>query len=365
MYNFLGEDYTAYSVLRKPGLPHGYTLRDMADDLRCNDSRGVRRAGGRDRRLDRGLHRPAVRRGSSRPGAPAGHPFERLHLGRYGQGRADGCGAPGGPTPMAGSLGDTAWLHAVTFPLAGPQTWLASLLLSLAPPKDPSDLVITIEAEDQFNFRDRLAEIIAPTLVAAGERDPFYTRPCSARRPLASRMPGSSSIRAWAIRLREAVPTRRPCISEGGWSQLPALNQHIYEKHRDRPLADVLEGFRASCEQVMALVGSLSEEELFTPGRYAGGRGDRGHLSDCARRGAGEPAQTSAPSTSYTCKRLACSSRSSSEIPMSVEATMSQHSCKTVRSVRRQRPNRSHCWRGCGAGTRTGVPAGRRTSSRS
>ena len=32
MYNFLGEDYTAYSVLRKPGLPGGCTLRDMADD---------------------------------------------------------------------------------------------------------------------------------------------------------------------------------------------------------------------------------------------------------------------------------------------------------------------------------------------
>ena len=28
------------------------------------------------------------------------------------------------------------------------------------------------------------------------------------------------------------------------WNQLPALNQHIYEKHRDEALADVLEGFQ-------------------------------------------------------------------------------------------------------------------------
>jgi pimeloyl-ACP methyl ester carboxylesterase len=34
---------------------------------------------------------------------------------------------------------------------------------------------VTIEAEDKFNFKDRLAEIEAPTLVAAGDKDPFYT----------------------------------------------------------------------------------------------------------------------------------------------------------------------------------------------
>ncbi|MFO7706294.1 MAG: alpha/beta hydrolase [Halopseudomonas sp.] len=32
MYHFLGKDYTVYSVLRKPGLPQGYTLADMAGD---------------------------------------------------------------------------------------------------------------------------------------------------------------------------------------------------------------------------------------------------------------------------------------------------------------------------------------------
>ena len=60
-------------------------------------------------------------------------------------------------------------------PLARPLAGLASLLLSLSAPKDPSDLVITVEAEDRFNFRERLAEITAPTLVVAGDCDPFYS----------------------------------------------------------------------------------------------------------------------------------------------------------------------------------------------
>lgn len=47
---------------------------------------------------------------------------------------------------------------------------------SLATPRDPSDLVVTIEAEDAHHFRSRLCEISAPTLVVAGADDPYYTR---------------------------------------------------------------------------------------------------------------------------------------------------------------------------------------------
>jgi pimeloyl-ACP methyl ester carboxylesterase len=59
--------------------------------------------------------------------------------------------------------------------LAGPLAPFAALILSLDTPENPSDLLITIAAEDQFNYQDRLAEITAPTLVIAGECDPFYS----------------------------------------------------------------------------------------------------------------------------------------------------------------------------------------------
>jgi pimeloyl-ACP methyl ester carboxylesterase len=53
--------------------------------------------------------------------------------------------------------------------------WIAARLLSQGKTPDLSDLVITIEAEDQHAFKDRLAEIKATTLVIAGTDDPFYT----------------------------------------------------------------------------------------------------------------------------------------------------------------------------------------------
>jgi pimeloyl-ACP methyl ester carboxylesterase len=55
------------------------------------------------------------------------------------------------------------------------QAWLASTILGLSKPADPSDLIVTLLAEDQFSFQQQLARIAAPTLVIAGDRDPFYT----------------------------------------------------------------------------------------------------------------------------------------------------------------------------------------------
>jgi hypothetical protein len=51
--------------------------------------------------------------------------------------------------------------------------------------------------------------------------------------------------------------------------ELPALNQHIYEKYRDRPLAEILEQFHSSYQQVLASIQGLPEEILFTRGYYS------------------------------------------------------------------------------------------------
>jgi pimeloyl-ACP methyl ester carboxylesterase len=67
--------------------------------------------------------------------------------------------------------------HGVRRFALAPATWIVSMLAgSLGTPRDPSDLVVTIEAEDAHHFSSRLSEISAPSLVVAGADDPFYTR---------------------------------------------------------------------------------------------------------------------------------------------------------------------------------------------
>ena len=53
------------------------------------------------------------------------------------------------------------------------------------------------------------------------------------------------------------------------WRQLPQLNQKIYETYRERELGDILKQFRASHRKVDKTIEELSEQDLFTPGRYA------------------------------------------------------------------------------------------------
>ena len=52
------------------------------------------------------------------------------------------------------------------------------------------------------------------------------------------------------------------------WSQLPALNQDIYERYENAALGDIRSQLDASHRHMLDVTGSLSEEELFTPGRH-------------------------------------------------------------------------------------------------
>ena len=60
-----------------------------------------------------------------------------------------------------------------------------------------------------------------------------------------------------------------PIPAEGfKWSQLPALNQQIYEQYKNWPLEKVLEAFRGSHHKTVTWIQSLSGADLTTPGLY-------------------------------------------------------------------------------------------------
>jgi hypothetical protein len=53
------------------------------------------------------------------------------------------------------------------------------------------------------------------------------------------------------------------------WREIPALNQEIYENHRDRPLDEVKREFVASHRETLDLIETTTDDELFTPKVYA------------------------------------------------------------------------------------------------
>jgi hypothetical protein len=52
------------------------------------------------------------------------------------------------------------------------------------------------------------------------------------------------------------------------WREIPALNQHIYETYKDNPLDEIERDFLASHDEMMALIETMDDEELFTPKVY-------------------------------------------------------------------------------------------------
>lgn len=58
----------------------------------------------------------------------------------------------------------------------GPLRPVARAMGKSMAPKDPSDLLVTLDAEDVFDVGDHLHRITAPTLVIGGAKDVFYAR---------------------------------------------------------------------------------------------------------------------------------------------------------------------------------------------
>ncbi len=175
MFRFLEAEYTTYIVTRKPGLPEGYSLQNMADDYAVM----IREEFGG----------PVDVIGSSTGGSIAQH-FAADHpdlvrrlvlhssaytLGEAGKKAQMRTGYFASQHKWKAAYAEVLRLLVPRNRFSGVVTSLGSLVMSFSVPKHPSDVVITIEAEDKHNFKDRLSEITAPTLVVAGDKDPFYT----------------------------------------------------------------------------------------------------------------------------------------------------------------------------------------------
>ena len=173
MYDkYLEEDYTTYIVLRKPGLPDGYSLKNMSDDYAAM--------------IKEEFGGPVDVIGISTGGSiahhfAADHPDQVRKLIIHSSAYTLSDATKRVQLQVRDLASQRRWPEAYAAMVSltrypKPVIWIGSFLAGmLAAPDDPSDLVVTIEAEDKFNFKSRLAQITAPTLVVAGDEDPFYT----------------------------------------------------------------------------------------------------------------------------------------------------------------------------------------------
>lgn len=179
-YNFLADRYTVYEVLRKPGMTPGFTLEDMADDYAALikeefkaplDIIGVS-TGGSIAQVFAARHPDLVHRlvihSSAYKLSEQARKLQKM-VARQGSER--------------NWVGAYANIMDYILPAKQPQRFLCQLVFPWVSwatglfdhPHDASDLCITVDAEDRFNFKNKLADIKAPTLIVAGEKDPFYT----------------------------------------------------------------------------------------------------------------------------------------------------------------------------------------------
>jgi pimeloyl-ACP methyl ester carboxylesterase len=176
LYRALEADYTIDVVGRRPDLPEGCTLRDMSNDYATM--------------MREELQGPVDLIGLSTGGLiaqhlAAEHPdlVRRLILHSSAYRLSDEA------KQLQVRVGELArehrWREAYAALLAfmSPRRGGGVAVRLVAPfggllfgrPTDHSDLLVTYEASNEHDFKDRLAEIKAPTLVVAGDRDPFYT----------------------------------------------------------------------------------------------------------------------------------------------------------------------------------------------
>jgi len=179
MYRFLDTLYSVYVAARKPGLPQGYTLENMADDyadmIRDEfggpvDIIGVS-TGGSIALHFAADHPDLIRRLVIQSSAyTLSEESKALQLKV-----ADLAKDRHWIRSYAAILGYMAPHNCICRIFSSPLVWLGALVAGiLEAPENPDDLVITVEAEDKLNFKERLSEITVPTLIVAGEADPFY-----------------------------------------------------------------------------------------------------------------------------------------------------------------------------------------------
>jgi len=207
----MARDFTVYAVNRKPGLAAGSTIEDLAGHYAqaiaqefsgpvCVEGISTGGSVAQQFAID---HPQLVRRlvltATACRLSPHGREVQRRFAELVRQGRPRRAYAALGPTLAATAAGGRAFA-ALMWLFGGSQRV-----------DDPSDMLVTVAAEDVFDASPRLHRITAPTLLVAGDRDRFYTPELF--RETAERIPGGR-LALYPGKGHAGVMTHRPAIRE-------------------------------------------------------------------------------------------------------------------------------------------------------
>jgi pimeloyl-ACP methyl ester carboxylesterase len=207
----MARHFTVYAVNRKPGLAAGSTIEDLAGDYAqaiaqefsgpvCVEGISTGGSVAQQFAID---HPQLVRRlvltATACRLSPHGREVQRRFAELVRQGRPRRAYAALGPTLAATAAGGRAFA-ALMWLFGGSQRV-----------DDPSDMLVTVAAEDVFDASPRLHRITAPTLLVAGDRDRFYTPELF--RETAERIPGGR-LALYPGKGHAGVMTHRPAIRE-------------------------------------------------------------------------------------------------------------------------------------------------------
>lgn len=204
-------DFTVYGVNRKPGLPAGSTIKDLAGHYAeavarefsgpvCIQGTSTGGSIAQQFAID---HPQLVRRlalvATACRLSPYGQQVQRRYAELTTDGRPRRANAALGPVLAATAAGGRAFA-ALMWLLGGEQR-----------ADDPSDMLVTIAAEDVFDAAPELHRITAPTLLVAGGRDRFYSPELF--RETAGRIP-NARLSLFPDKGHAGVLTHRPAIRE-------------------------------------------------------------------------------------------------------------------------------------------------------
>jgi pimeloyl-ACP methyl ester carboxylesterase len=207
----MAKHFTVYAVNRKPGLPAGSTIGDLAGHYAEAVAHqfpgpvsvwGISTGGSIAQQLaidHPQLVRRLVLAATACRLSPYGREVQRRFAKLIKDGRPRRAYATLGPALAATPAGGRGFA-ALMWLFGGSQRT-----------DDPSDMLVTVAAEDAFDASPRLHRITAPTLLVAGGRDRFYTPELF--RETAERIP-DARLRLYQDKGHAGVMTHKPAVRE-------------------------------------------------------------------------------------------------------------------------------------------------------